>query len=157
MHLAPAVNYSVKRSHWQARLIVGVSLLAVSILAIFARDQMVLDARTGVLAVVILIVSTVAFLGWKRSPQGSLRWDGQHWYWSGIAGNPVCRLRMVMDFQSLLLVAVKTESQASIVLWLEAIPGDASWKSLRRAIVSGQAAVGGKTKTVVPGAQGDLA
>jgi len=161
MHLAPEVNFSVKRSRWHARLIVGASLLGLLVFAAFARDQMLLDVRTGVMALAMLIASTTALIGWKHSVQGNLRWDGQHWYWSGFSGNPVCCLRMVMDFQSALLVTVRAEAQASIFLWLEAPPSDAIWKALRRAIVSSQSASNpnsnGKDKKIGPGGQGDLA
>lgn len=162
MHLAPAVNYSVKRSRWHARLIASVSLLAVFTLAAFARDQMALDERTGVLTFAILMASILAFIGWKRSPQGTLRWDGEHWVWSGFAGRPACRLGLIMDFQSVMLVTIKAEvaqTQSTIFLWLEAIPGDASWRPLRRAIVSSQAITNsnGKDRKTAPSVQGDVA
>jgi toxin CptA len=157
MHRAPAVNFTVKRSRWQARLIACLGLLALAILAVFAQGQAVLDVRTGVVALAILVTCSLAFLGWRQSPQGSLRWDGQHWHWSGFPDNTVCRLGLLMDLQSVVVVTLKAETQSSISLWLETTCGDANWKALRRAIVSSQADSDGKRQKAGPGAAGDLA
>ena len=157
MHRAPAVNFSVKRSRWQAWLIVCLSLLVFVTLAVFAWEQSVLDIRTGGLALAVLIASSTAFLGWKRSPQGSLRWDGQQWYWSGFPDAAACRLTLLLDFQRVVAVSIIAEAQAPVFLWLEANPGHSSWKPLRRAIVSSQAASDDKGKRAGPGAVGELA
>ena len=157
MHRAPAVNFSVKRSRWQARFIACMSLLALAILVFFTLGQMALDARVGVLALAIFIASSAAFLGWKRSPQGSLRWDGQHWYWSGFAASPACSLRLLMDLQSVAVVTITADAHVPVFLWLEATPGDASWRPLRRAMVSSQVESGDKGKKTEPGVEGDLA
>ncbi len=157
MHRAPAVNFPVKRSRLQVWLIVCMSQLAVAGLVAFALAQPVLDARTGILALAVFVASSMALLGWRQSPQGDLRWDGQHWYWSGFAENPVCKLRLLMDFQSFVVVNITAKGQAPLSLWLEAIPGDASWKRLRRAIVSSQAESNGKDKNSGLGVQGDPA
>ena len=157
MHRAPAVNFSVKRSRWQAWLIVCASLLALLALVTFAWTQTVLDLRAGGLALAVLAASGVALVGWKNSPQGSLRWDGEHWRWSGFGDSPECRLDVLMDFQSVVVVHVTTEGRAPISLWLEATPGDTSWKPLRRAIVSSQAKANSKSKTSSTGIAGELA
>ena len=146
MHRAPAVNFLVKRSRWQAWLIVCASLLALLALVTFAWTQTVLDLRTGGLALALLAASGVALMGWKNSPQGSLRWDGEFWRWSGFGDNPECRLAVLMDFQSVVVVHITTEGWAPIFLWLEANPGDTGWKPLRRAVVSSQATADGKSK-----------
>lgn len=157
MHRAPAVNFLVKRSRWQAWLIVCASLLALLALVTFAWTQTVLDLRAGGLALAVLAASGVALVGWKNSPQGSLRWDGEHWRWSGFGDSPECRLDVLMDFQSVVVVHVTTEGWAPISLWLEAAPGDTGWKPLRRAIVSSQAKADGKSKKSSTGIAGELA
>lgn len=157
MHRAPAVNFFVKRSRWQAWLIVGTCLLAVFVLAVFVRTQTVLDLGTGGLALAILVISGLALLGWKNSPRGSLRWDGESWRWSVFEDNPACRLEVLMDFQNVVVVNIVTVSRASMCLWLEATPGDPGWRPLRRAIVSSQVTADGKSKKVRSGAAEEFA
>ncbi len=133
------------------------TLLAVVVLVAFASGQAFLDLRVFLLASVILLTSGVAYLGWKKSPQGTLRWDGQHWFWSNFNANPVCHLRLLLDFQRVVLVLVTASAGAPVYLWLEAMPGDASWKPLRRAIVSSQGvAKGGDKESALP-VTGDMA
>ena len=157
MHRAPSVNYSVKRSRWQLRFIVCVNLVALATLSVFAMGQDALDARTGAVGFSLLIASVAALLDWKRAPCGTLRWDGRHWYWSGFADNPQCRLTLMMDCQSFVMVTIKSEAAASIFLWLEKCPSGANWKSLRRAIVSSQIPPDSSDKQSEPNPQGESA
>ena len=157
MHRAPAVNFTVKRSRLQARLIGCVGLLTVAILVIFVLEQPVLDFQIGVLALSILLAGSTAYLGWRRAPQGNLRWDGEHWHWSDFEKKMVCRLDLLADFQSVVVVTVTAQGQSPVFLWLEDTLDAPNWKPLRRAIVSSQAASGGETKKANPGLEGDLA
>lgn len=156
MHRAPAVNFLVKRSRWQAWLIVSASLLALLVLVVFTWTRTVLDLRTGGLALAIAVTSGMALAGWMRTAQGCLRWDGEYWRWSGFDDNPECRLGVVMDFQNVVVVYVTAESRGPISLWLEATPGDISWKPLRRAIVSSQVTADGNGKKAMTGVAGEL-
>jgi hypothetical protein len=148
MHRAPAVNFSVKRSRWHARLVACMTALSAAALLAFVLGQEILglDLRVLLLATGILATSGFALAGWKRSPQGTLRWDGQHWFWSDFASNPVCCLRLLMDLQRVVLVSIAADAYAPVYLWLEEMPGDAYWKPLRRAIVSSQAGADGTGK-----------
>lgn len=157
MHRAPAVNFTVKRSRLQARLIGYVGLLTVTIFAIFVRDQPAVNIQIGVLTLSIVLAGSTAYLGWKRAPQGNLRWDGEHWYWSDFDRKMLCRLNLLADFQSVVVVTLTAEGRPPVFLWLEAPLDGANWKPLRRAIVSSQAASGGETKKTSPGLEGDLA
>ena len=157
MHRAPAVIFTVKRSRWQVRLIACLAMLALVTMVVFASGQTTQDHRTAVLALAIVIASSVALWGWKNAPQGSLRWDGQHWYWSGFRESPACSLGLLMDFQRVVVVSIHAKAKAPIFLWLEANPGDPSWPSLRRAIVSSLPAGAGKNKEDRPGVVGDPA
>lgn len=132
-------------------------LLALAPLSLFALEQNPLHVRVFILAVVCVVTSSAAFVGWKKSPQGSLRWDGQHWYWTGFAAGSACHLSMLIDFQSVVVVLIKGEAHAPFSLWLEATPNATSWRALRRAIVSSQAAFDSKSKNSEPAAEGELA
>jgi hypothetical protein len=156
MHRAPAVNFAVKPSRWQARIIVGASLLAVATLFAFVQGRSPWDLGTLLLAATIALSSGVAFVGWRQSPLGNLRWDSQQWHWSGFPVDGVCRLVVVMDFQRVVLVSVQSEMQRAVHLWLEAPVGDANWKPFRRALVSSQPRDGaGKQTDQAP--EGELA
>jgi hypothetical protein len=156
MHRAPAVNFLVKRSRWHVKLIVCLTLLAVAALSAFASRQALLNVQIFLLAAVILITSVIAFLGWKQSPKGTLRWDGQHWFWSNFATNSECRLQLLMDFQRLVLVSIEAEGRTRAYLWLETMHGNTHWKSLRRAIVSSQVLIEDTRKVNTLPVEGDL-
>ena len=132
-------------------------LLALVTLAVFVRGQTPLDVRALVLAMVCLVTTGIALMGWRKSPQGSLRWDGQHWYWSGLTAGSACQLFTLMDFQRVVVVLIKSEAHAPFSLWLEEVDNDTSWRPLRRAIISSQAASDSKSKKPGVAAEGDLA
>lgn len=158
MHRAPAVNFPVRRSRRQAGLIVCVSLLAAASLAVFVWEQNALDLRTAIFGMTIVVVGSIALFGWRHAPQGNLRWTGEHWYWSGFPERAVCSLALLMDLQSVVLVKVTADTHAPVYLWLEAAPGEANWRAVRRAIVSSQAASSdGKRAKTGTGVVGDLA
>nr|WP_295773047.1 hypothetical protein [Rhodoferax sp.] len=135
----------------------AMGLLALVTLAVFAQGQTPLDARALVLAIACVVTTCIAFIGWKKSPQGSLRWDGQHWYWSGLNAGSACQLSTLMDFQSAVVVLIKPEVHAPFSLWLEEAASDTSWRPLRRAIISSQTASDSKSKKPGRAAEEDLA
>lgn len=157
MHRAPAVIFIVKSSRWQLRLIACLSALAFAALVAFGSGQSGSDHRTALLALAIVFAGNVAYRGWAQSPQGSLRWDGQHWLWSGFGEGLACHLGLLMDFQSVMVVRVRAKDQAPVFIWLEATPGDSNWMPLRRAIVSSHADAEGKSKDARSGIVGDSA
>ena len=130
-------------------------LLALVTLAVFAQGQTPLDVRALVLAIVCMVTTGIAFVGWRNSPHGNLRWDGTQWYWSGFSAGSVCQVSTLMDFQSVVVVLVKSQARASFSLWLEESVNDASWQPLRRAIISSQDASDSKSKKPGLVAEGD--
>lgn len=114
----------------------SLSLLALVSTATFVWTQPALDARPWVIASAVLASLVGALVAWKDSPTGVLRWDGQSWHWSGFA-TAECSLSLLVDFQEVLLVSLKSDGAGPVWLWLQAaIHGDVSWMALRRAIVS---------------------
>ena len=79
-----------------------------------------------------------AFIGWKNSPAGLLRWDGQLWYWEdgGPVRPPSRRLLVVADFQRVLLVRLEDAAGHQRWLWAECGAAAERWTALRRAIYS---------------------
>lgn len=139
MHRAPAVNFPFIRSRWHGRCIAFLSLLSLASTGAFIRAQPVIDTRSAALVLLVLLTSTVACIRWRKSPSGCLHWDGQQWSWSQREDAPqACRLSMLMDFQRVVLVLLRTDARHPVWLWLEATPGDTNWQTLRRAMVSSQ-------------------
>lgn len=139
MHRPPAVSYSVVRSRWYARAlgVVWVTGAALVQLALWRYHYAI--ATMALLEGVCLVAGLAAVWAWRAAPQGVLRWDGDHWHWSGFAGEPVLQVAVHFDFQTLLLVSVQCQGHAPMWLWLDrASASRTHWLALRRALVSGR-------------------
>lgn len=136
MHRPPAVSHGVDRSRWHAGLIAALATLCVVSCAVLGTTlsshatQLAIGSITGV-------AIALAFSNWKNTSTGRLQWDGQHWRWSGFGEIGVREVRLVLDFQRVLLVRVCGEDGTCVWLWLETRSADRHWLSLRRAIVAG--------------------
>jgi hypothetical protein len=136
MHSAPAVGFQTGRSRLHLGAVVLVLLSGLLTSITFAVNQPPLGS--AFVFACLVISSGVAILAWINSPQGLLQWDGQHWSWS-VAGDPQpCSLRLVLDFQTVLLVGVKTDARQLVWLWLEPKSADSKWTALRRAVIARQ-------------------
>lgn len=138
MHRAPAVSFLAARSRWHLRCIVVLAASSVLALVGFGLGQP--QSQWQVLAVTCVMPASalVALIAWRRSPVGGLRWDGQHWRWSGWGDAAACRLTLRMDWQNGVLVSLICEGERSVCLWLDAPADPAHWNALRRAIFSSQ-------------------
>lgn len=138
---APAVACTVNWSRF-----VGWSMLALwlggALLAVWAAVDTVGAAGSGWRLLVLgsVVCATGAFAGfqWLRAPQGTLRWDGQEWWWQAAggcerAGTPALRL----DLQRRLLVRWLDQTDDSVLwFWLDvgSTGGSAVWHALRCAL-----------------------
>lgn len=143
MRRAPAVSYSVIRSHWHGRLIALLSAMALGLLGVFVFTQTEVDVRIVVMTGAWLGASVFALRAWQKSPQGTLHWDGQHWFWSGFDAHRRCSLTLLLDFQRLVVVSVVGDDRSVTWLWLEAGRGNPAWMPLRRAIIARQTGASG--------------
>jgi hypothetical protein len=91
----------------------------------------------GVQALLVLMVGIGAVRAWQCSALGLLRWDGEHWLWGAWQNGPVSGVRIVFDFQRLVLVSLKFREGHSLFLWLEPAQDTSpqAWLGLRRALV----------------------
>lgn len=139
MHRPPALSFQVGRSRWHVRVlwaIVMLNFVGWCVMALAPRAEF----PTWVLVPqVILCVLTAAYAtwAWRHSPMGTLRWDGERWFWVGSQETPISGLRIVFDFQRLVLVSLSGINRSALFLWLE--PADAmspqAWHALRRVLV----------------------
>jgi hypothetical protein len=139
MHRPPAVSFQVGRSGWHAFVLsAGVLVTTISLCA-FAWSAAAEFPwwAVWVQALLVLLTAMSAAWAWRRSPVGTLRWDGEQWFWIAKLEIPVPRLSIVFDFQRLILVSLSCKGLWPIFLWLE--PAQAtppqSWVALRRALV----------------------
>ncbi|MBX9818208.1 MAG: hypothetical protein K2X79_09270 [Burkholderiaceae bacterium] len=85
----------------------------------------------------MLLTTAYATWAWRRSPVGTLRWDGERWFWISFQEAPIAGLRIVFDFQRLVLVSLVGTDRFSLFVWLEFADGmrPQAWYALRRALV----------------------
>lgn len=134
MHSAPAVSYPVGRSRFQG-LLVGLIGMMGAVLGLLWRQQADLASWRQVLFFMTLLGACVlAFEAWRRSPLGTLRWDGQAWSWA-CGEPPVCgRVSVHLDLQFCMVLRLRTDSGRQIWLWPERRTALERWNPLRRAV-----------------------
>ena len=134
MHGAPSVSYPVGRSPFARRLGAGVGVLALAVTAAWSW-QAPLGWRQLAGFGAVLVCAGLSHHAWRRSPVGSLCWDGAGWSWEEggrvAAGSPEAAL----DLQSRLLVRWRGEG-GTRWLWLERASDASHWDALRRAVYS---------------------
>lgn len=146
MHRAPAVSYLVARSRWHRRAVIFLWLLGFAMSLAWVHGQSNW-AREVLVFATLFLAGVLSWRGWQQSPTGCLQWDGQHWHWSGLEDPGQCRLNVLLDFQSVLLVCVRGNTNRPVWLWLEqSEPVGAQWRALRRALVARQRSPGGHGK-----------
>ncbi len=136
MHSAPAVSFPVGRSRFQGGVILFVFLACSAIALVWHGQTDLAIWRQGLFLVCSLVTCAIAAVMWRRSPQGSLRWDGQDWSWTEKNESQSGRLSVHLDFQFFLLVSLRTECGVRLWLWPERQAMALRWHDLRRAVFS---------------------
>ena len=140
MHSAPAVNFPVGRSRFQG-LLIGLTSLLGAATGLLWQAQLDLSAwRLWLFALSYLLTCAVATEIWRRSPHGTLRWDGQTWHWTVKNYEPTGPLTVHLDLQYFLLVSLSPDQGARIWLWPERRSDELHWNDLRRAVFSNRGA-----------------
>ena len=140
MHRAPAVSLSTARSRWHLRFIVALFVSEVVTLVAYSLAQPQSEVQFVAVACTVLLFPLVALIGWYQSVPGYLRWNGQHWRWSGFGDQALCGLSLRLDWQRGVLVSLRCKGQRSVWLWLDACEDTYQWNAFRRALVSSQVA-----------------
>lgn len=151
MHSAPAVSYPVGRSRFQGWLI-GVTGLTAMLAGLLWHIQVHPDGwRQGLFALSLLGACSLAIAGWRRTPVGMLRWDGQAWHWTSGDTSAGGIVTVQIDLQSCLLLRMRTQAGVRLWLWPERRADVIRWDDLRRAIFSRRGAA------YVPAAEAEAA
>jgi len=139
MHNAPSVVYPLGRSRFQGLALLGLWLSGLLVMALWWLAAPGPDWRLGVSMAAVLAAGVAAGLGWKNSPTGQLRWDGQDWRWESRgyqSGTPVRSLSVTLDFQFILLLRLENHDHATLWLWAQRAAMPERWLDLRRAVYS---------------------
>ncbi|MDW5443693.1 hypothetical protein [Polaromonas sp. SM01] len=139
MHNAPSVVYPLGRSRFQAGVLLGLWLAGLIVLMLWWRAAPGLDWRLGLGLAAVLLAGVAAAWGWKNSPVGQLRWDGQVWSWESQgyqAGTAALALTVALDFQRMLLLKLENHDHATLWLWAGRSAMPERWLDLRRAVYS---------------------
>lgn len=137
MHTAPAVRYPVERSRAAAWLLAaGWSAGAASALW-WTWQAQAPGWRQAAAALLLLAVGLSGLAAWRRSPCGTLAWDGGGWTLALGRESPMPgRIERGADLQGLLLLRWQPETGRAAWLWLERRQAPGAWDALRRAVYS---------------------
>ncbi|HYW55991.1 MAG TPA: hypothetical protein VE934_03475 [Polaromonas sp.] len=139
MHNPPAVVYPLRRSRVSGLLLVATWLAGAVVFLLWWGTATVFDWRQSSAGAALVLGGVIAGWGWKNSPDGQLRWDGQVWCWQGPEGHastPALELSVAIDFQQVLLLKLKNHDNAVCWLWVERQAQPERWMDLRRAVYS---------------------
>lgn len=136
MHSPPAVSFPFDRSAAPWRFLWFVLLCAGGVCAVLARQQP--DDHT---LMILGLAWGLAFAGvivaWVQAPVGILVWDGSRWHCTAWPHLEVGNVRIAMDFQSRVLVALKPAEGLRIQwVWLSREADPLRWHTLRCALVA---------------------
>lgn len=136
MHNAPAVNYPVGRSRFQAWLLglTGFGGIATGLLWRYQVD--LAPWRQWLFAVALLGAFILAADAWRRSPSGLLRWDGQAWSWNTADTSATGVLAVHLDLPFCMLLSLRADAGARMWLWPQRSADAGLWNALRRAVFS---------------------
>lgn len=135
MHSAPAVSYPVGHSPGAQAVLPSIWLVgALGACQTIAHQGF--DLRTGALLASVVVAGLAAWHFGGHRQRGQLRFDGQHWSWSGPLPLGAARAEVGLDLQFLLLVRLTEPGRARQWLWLERRSAPSRWRDLRRAVYS---------------------
>jgi hypothetical protein len=127
------------RSHFQGFALLGLWSTGMAALVLWWWAAQDVDWRLWVMLTAVLATGLATGLGWKNSPAGQLRWDGQDWCWESRgyqSGTPARHLTVALDLQRFLLLRLENHDKATLWLWASRSAMPERWMDLRRAVHS---------------------
>jgi len=93
--------------------------------------------RQGLCFFTLFVAGLLAYLVWKNSPQGSLRWATFNWVWTDpYLHETEGQVHVRLDWQRGLLLYFIPVQGRGLWLWVSASTQPARWHDLRRAVYS---------------------
>ena len=136
MHAAPSVSYPVGRSRFAAGLLSLLWLAGLAAVVAWTLSEPAAGWRQGLALVLVLACGLFALAAWRRSPAGTLAWDGGAWNFAERGQRPGGRIELRIDLQARLLLAWVPAQGRTRHLWLERNAAPERWDALRRAVYS---------------------
>lgn len=138
MHRAPSVSWNVGPAAWRFYSLALLMVCGGLVVTLFLFVQP-WGIRAAALLLVFLGSALCAAMAQRKAHAGVLRWDGEHWYWTGFEDQLVSHATCVLDLQRLVLLRIQGSTGKVHWLWLQSLAMDSRWLALRRAVVSDQA------------------
>ncbi len=135
MHSAPAVRYPVALSQ---RVIVTAAVLWFTAAALWAWWYAT-DTANGRLAwgfTGLVFSGGLAVVLLRAAPRGSLRWDGQAWWWQTGEADIQVTVTLHFDFQRLVVLRVGGLPGRDPWCCVDSAGAPRAWGDLRRALVA---------------------
>lgn len=135
MENAPVISVLASRVLWSKWIAGAFFLLGTCQVAWFVVAAGVNGWRVAAVAGVWLVACVVAWYDTAGAREGVLRWNGQAFLWSDASRVVPVRLALHLDFQRIILVSLRYNSERRIWIWLQVGSTFDQWLMLRRAIV----------------------
>jgi hypothetical protein len=126
----------VGRSRFQGWIIALVSLGSGVVGLTWSANLPGLGWRQTLFFLVYLVSSGLAIALWRRTPAGTLCWDGMAWTWKSDKALVSGALTVHLDFQFILLLSLRPATGGRRWLWPERHWAKIHWHDLRRAVFS---------------------
>ena len=136
MHSAPAVSFPVGRSRFHGWLVSLAGLGGAVAGLLWHYQTSPAGWRPWLFFGTLLGACVVAAYAWRRSPRGSLCWDGLAWSWTTVDGSARGVLAVHFDLQFCMVLSFRPDRGALIWLWAQRELDVALWTALRRAVFS---------------------
>ena len=139
MRNAPSVSFPVGRSPFEGRLLLCLGLAGGAALGLWRWQTAASDLLAVGLLGLWMAGCVLAWRRWRASAAGWLHWRDGAWTFGASrasADNDIvlARLRVALDFQTILLLELKSASRAPRWLWLSHSDDPPHWNALRRAV-----------------------
>ena len=133
MDRPPQASIRVENSCWHGAAVAVLASACVAVTGLFCFAQGV-QARTVLAVLACMVVLWYSGISVRRSAGGILHWTGSCWKWSGFGEAPLSALQLVLDWQHLLLVQVRSAHGQREWLWLKRGQSPHAWHAMRRAL-----------------------
>ena len=133
---APPVRLHFSRASTHAGVLLGLGFFNLSVLLMLGLYEAEALYLSG-LALLFCCISFRAVRAWRRTPIGTLEWDGNAWRWSAWPQDETCQIQWTLALPGFSVLRLSAGN--GCVQWLMTGPAmerQAQWAAFRRALVA---------------------